>query len=71
MEMSTKSLENMEKSKDESFRRLELAVSILELFSLDYVLCCTLDVLQFCLQSVWVFFLYREKVYVIENLLLQ
>lgn len=53
MEMSTKSLENTEKGKDESFRKLELALSILELFSLDYVLCCILDMLPFCLRSVF------------------
>lgn len=31
--MSTKNLESIEKSKDESFRKLELALSILELLS--------------------------------------
>lgn len=33
MEMSSKNLENAEKSKDESFRKLELALSIIELLS--------------------------------------
>lgn len=54
-EMPSKSLENIEKGTDESFRRLELALSILKLFSPDEVLCCILDMLQFCLQSVFFF----------------
>lgn len=34
MEVFAKSLENVEKSKDESFRRPELALSTLEVFAL-------------------------------------
>lgn len=39
MGMSTKNLENIEKSKDENFRKLELGLSILELlFQLSFML---------------------------------